>query len=408
MTSINNHAGYRWYLLALAALTDAVVVAIPTMALSVLFHDISADLELSLVQVGVVWGIGSLSGIVIGLFGGAIGDHFGPRRILMITCLLAGLAGGMRGLSQGFLSIAFAVFLFGASTPLIIMNGIKICSMWFPRRQLGLANGVLSIGMALGFLIGSLISATWLSDLLGGWRNVFLFYGACAMILAIPWYFARPAADGVSSRVQKISVRAAMAHVAPLRNILLLGLTIMGISGCVQGTLGYLPLYLRGLGWPATSADGALAFFHTLSMIFVLPIALWSDRLGSRRNLLIAAGTFIAIGVGLLSVVDGVLIWVAVGLAGFVRDGFMALFMTMVVETDGVGPIYAGTATGFIMVYLGMGNMLAPPLGNSLAVYGAGVPFAFWATLTVLGLLVLTLVRDALPETAVAQQPANI
>ena len=58
---------------------------------------------------------------------------------------------------------------------------------------------------------------------------------------------------------------------------------VWGVGGCIQGLLGYLPLYLRTLGWEALRADGALSAFHTSSMIFVLPIALWSDRLGSRK-----------------------------------------------------------------------------------------------------------------------------
>jgi len=85
----------------------------------------------------------------------------------------------------------------------------------------------------------------------------------------------------------------------------------------------------------------------------------------------------IMVGVGLLSVVSGAMIWVAVGIAGLVRDGFMAIFMTMIVETDGVGPVYAGTATGFVMNFAFLGTLLAPPLGNSFARIAPSAPFAF-------------------------------
>jgi cyanate permease len=251
------------------------------------------------------------------------------------------------------------------------------------------------MGMVLGFLVGSLISATMLSPWLGGWRNVLFFYGAIAMLFSIPWFFIRGAPVALQNTIDGgvISLRQAIAHVMKLKDAWLLGLSILGVSGCVQAVLGYLPLYLRGLGWPEVSADGALASFHTISMIFVIPIALWSDRLGVRKKVLLGAGLMIMVGVGLLSVVSGAMIWVAVGIAGLVRDGFMAIFITMIVETDGVGPVYAGTATGFVMTFAFLGSLLAPPFGNSFARIAPSAPFAFWAILIAAGIFSLSLTR---------------
>jgi MFS family permease len=120
-------------------------------------------------------------------------------------------------------------------------------------------------------------------------------------------------------------------------------------------------------------------------MIAVIPLALWSDRLGSRKKVLMVAALMTIIGVGLLSVADGLMVWVAVILTGLVRDGFMAIFMTMVIETEGIGAAYAGTAIGLVMSFLGIGSLIAPPLGNSLADITAGLPFLFWMMMAVVG-----------------------
>jgi NNP family nitrate/nitrite transporter-like MFS transporter len=400
MNNRTQNANYKWYILILAATTNAVAVAIPSMSMSVLLAEITKELNLSLVQAGLVWGIGALPAIVTGLLGGAFGDRFGPKRILTISCLLVGVAGALRGFSTDFLSLAAMVFLFGVLTPVITMNNIKTAGTWFPNQELGLANGVLSMGMALGFLIGSMISATLLSPWLGGWRNVFFLYGIIAAALAIPWYFTRPMqnlarSERTGSALQ--SILQGMSRVAKLRNIWLLGLTLLGITGSIQGLLGYLPLHLRSLGWSAASADGALSAFHTVSMIFVLPIALWSDRLGSRKTILIGTAILTAAGIGLLSFAEGGLVWGAVIIAGVVRDGFMAIFLTMVVETKGVGPSYSGTATGFVMIFMGIGSLLAPPLGNSLAEIAPGIPFLFWAALTIFGIMCIALITEREP-----------
>jgi len=264
-----------------------------------------------------------------------------------------------------------------------------MCGIWFPRSQMGLASGILSMGMALGFLSSSMLSATVLAPWLGSWRNVLFLFGGIAAGLSIPWFFIRvaPAPEEQGSQGQDFSsLWRNLAKVARIRKVWLFGLVMLGISGCIQGTLGYLALYLRGQGWTPSLADGALASFHTISMICVIPIALLSDRIGSRRRILLPATLMITIGVGLLSVLHGPAVWVAVCLAGMVRDGFMAVFTTAIMEIDGVGTTFTGTAMGLIMIFSGLGNLLAPPVGNSLASFTPGLPFAFWSLLTLIAL----------------------
>jgi NNP family nitrate/nitrite transporter-like MFS transporter len=383
--------------LILAASTATLAVAMQNMCLPVLFEEIAEDLGLSLVQIGLIWGLGALAGTPTGLVGGAIGDRFGARRTLSVACLLVGLAGALRGLSTNLITLEVTVFLFGLMTPIIMMNVIKTCGVWFSQRQLGLANGAIAMGMALGFMVSSMISATFLSPWLGGWRNVLFFYGAIAMVFSIPWYLSRPVPNDAgepASETSSSTLRQTVSHVVRIRNVWLLGLAFLGIGGCIQGTLGYLPLYLRGIGWPEASADGALATFHATSMIFVIPIALWSDRPGSRKMVLMAATLMLIIGVGLLSAVEGMMIWVAVSMAGMVRDGFMAVLQTVVLETKGVGATYGGTAMGLVMLFSGLGRLVAPPLGNSLASIAPALPFMFWASLATMGFLVLYTVRE--------------
>lgn len=391
-------SSYRWYILALATVTNAMVVAAPAMCMSVLFDEISIELHLNLVQVGMIWGISALPGIVMMLVGGGAGDRFGPKRVLMFGAVLGGLTGAMRGLANNFYTLLIAMFLFGMFSSLITINSMKTCGVWFSKRQLGLASGVLSMGMALGFLLGSMLSATVLSPWLGGWRQVLYFYGIAAVLLCIPWYFTR-SLPGFSVRApvetgRHLSMQQMMAYVARIRNVWLFGLTILGINGGIQGLLGYLPLYLRGMNWPAASADGALAAFHMVSLICVIPIALGSDKLGTRKKVLIVATLLITAGTALLSVASGPVVWVAVIMAGMVRDGFMAVFMTAIIETEGVGATYAGTATGMVMVFSGLGGLLAPPIGNSFATIAPGLPFLFWAALTLASLLGMLAVKE--------------
>lgn len=134
-------------------------------------------------------------------------------------------------------------------------------------------------------------------------------------------------------------------------------------------------------------------------MIFVLPIALSSDRLKSRKPLLLIVSLMIASSLGLLSLVSGVMVWVAVLLSGAVRDAFMAIFQTMTIETENVGSFYTGTAVGFAMALGSLGNLLAPPIGNSLAALWAGAPFTFWSALSVLGFVCFWMIKESNRDT---------
>ena len=129
---------------------------------------------------------------------------------------------------------------------------IKTLSTWFTRDRLALANGVLSMSMAVGFMLGSMISATILSPALGGWRNVLFFYGAFALIAGILWLFSRSMPDDAvvtDTGTATVPFKKSLAHVARTKRVWLLALIMLGQIGCVQGTLGYLPVYLRDIGW---------------------------------------------------------------------------------------------------------------------------------------------------------------
>ncbi len=397
MIAKSNGANYRWYLLTLAALTHTFAVAMPMMSLPVLFKEISEDLNLSLIQVGMLWGMIPLAGLFVVLIGGLLGDRFGVKRTLGTLCLLAGMAGALRGLSGSFISLATTMFLFGALNASIPINVHKVASIWFPGRRLGLANGILSLGMGLGLTAGAMISATVLSPLLGGWRNVLFLYCAISIGISVLWLLTRSEHGQVkspSSHAGRVPFRQALSRVARIRGVWFLGIIVLGRMASTSGMTGYLPLYLRKIGWTAARADGALAASNAVSMIAAIPIALLSDKLGSRKVVLLAATLITAIGVGLLSVVNGAMVWVSVIIANIARDGFMAVIITMITETKGIGAAYAGTALGLVMTLSRVGGIISPPIGNSLADIDLGLPFIFWAVLAAVALFGFHFVKE--------------
>ena len=393
---MSNGSRYRWYVLGLAALTYTFASAMPRMCMPVLFEEISIDLDLSLVQIGAIWGTEPLAGLTTILVGGLLSDRFGVRKVLSIACFLVGVTGALRGLSSGFTSLAATTFLFGLIGAVVPGNVTKTAGIWFSGQHLGFANGILGVGMAIGFMAAAMLSATVLSPLLGGWRWVLVLYGALSAALSLLWFFTvrEPGQVASGDSRERLTLGQTLSRVVRLKSIWLIGLALLGQSSCVSSMLGYLPLYLRERGWSVTGADGTVAAFHGVSMLGAIPLALLSDRLGSRKKVLIPAVLITAISIVLLSAADDQAVWLLVILAGIFRDGVMAILMSMIIEVKGVGGAYAGTAVALVIAISQLGNFIAPPFGNSLARFYPGLPFVFWGALALISLVSLSFVKE--------------
>lgn len=386
----------NWPLLALITLTGTFVAAMPVSCMPVLFKEISDDLGLDLVQVGTIWGITNLAGIFVSVIGGVIADRFGLRRVLALFCILVGITGALRGISGSFSALAVTVFINGVVRLVVPIAASKAIGVWFKGPRLGTAMGVSAMGIGLGLTLGPMISATVLSPLLGGWRNVMYFYGAISALVGVTWAFSGKESAAVSAAAASSRAPAlkTISRLVRLKAIWLISFGILFRIACIIGVTGYLPIYLRGQGWSTAAADGTLAIFYAASAALVIPLSLMSDRLRSRKAVMIPAAAVTTVAVSLLPLVDGAAVWVLAALAGMFLDGFMSIVVTTLLETEEIGPAFSGTALGMIFSISQIGAVVSPPFGNGLADIGAGVPFFFWAGLSLISLLVLLTVRE--------------
>ncbi len=366
----------------MVTLSGFLLMGFPTTGLSALFSEIAESLQLDLIEIGVIWGVGTGMGIFTALLGGAFIDVFGTRRTLVALCLATGLFGALRGVAVDFWSLFFFSFLFGMVQPILPMNFVKLNREWFASRQLGFAQGVMSAGFATGLMLGSRLSATALSPLLGGWRPVLILLGACAIVLAAIWALVHPPTERRSApRIDIRQIARNLAHVARFRELWVISLAVFGVLGLMRGLVGYVPTYLREIGWGALEADSAITIFFFCSLIGVVPISHLSDRLGNRRIVMAFGTTMMTIGTFLMFVVGdhfwGVML--AMALAGFTFDSFMALKGASMTEVEGLQIAFVGSALGFGGVWQNIGSTITPPLGNALTPVALNTPFLFWA-----------------------------
>lgn len=388
----DSSSSWRFVILALCVLTPFGIVTMPNLSLPPMFSIISEELGLSLVEVGGIWGMVGFSGVFFAIIGGSIGDRLGSRNMLFLICLLSGLFGMLRAVATDFGSLLLISLLYGCaqgSVPVIIFKAIR---QWFPRKNLGMASGIVSAGFASGLMLGPLLSTSVILPALGGWRQVLVLYGLLAIAISLLWLLLHPAGRrAVGDEEQAPDVIAGLRRVVRLRNLWLMGLGGIGIGACFSGFSGYLPTYLKNVGWAPLDADRALSLFFLASLICVVPVSTLSDRLRIRRGFLVALALLLGIGVGLFGLVAGALILLVAVVTGSSFDSVMAMQQVSVMELEGMDNSLSGSALGMFTTIRNLGIAFAPPLGNSLAIYGAGLPFLFWGACGVFAALVFSI-----------------
>ncbi|OGO16719.1 MAG: hypothetical protein A2Z02_04945 [Chloroflexi bacterium RBG_16_48_7] len=376
------------------ALTLAMLIFIAGMArqcMPVLFKEIAAELNLDLVAIGVVWGVDPLAGIFVAIPGGLLIDRIGVKRTMAGVCILCGVFGALRGFAGGFGTMAFYMFLFGLAASLVMSLSPKVTAMWFSGRYLGLTNALIWIALYVGQMIGAMFSATYFSPWLGGWREVLFVIGIPAVLIGILWVMVKMPNkhEEESFQSEARGFRETLLHVVRIRDVWLIAIIFMTQMGVLNATNGYIPLFLRNMGWNGVAADGAFTLSLGMGCIGTIPLVMLSNRLRARKLFLFLGILMLSVGIGSLMFVRDAGVWVVLSVTGLIRAVGPVILNMLLIETKGIGSQYAGTAFG---VMTGCGLLAAfilPPVGNSLATINPGLPFVFWGAVGVLCLISL-------------------
>ena len=160
------------------ALIDGSVVNVGLPAIGASFHADAADLQ---------WVVNAyllpLSALL--LLGGAAGDRFGSRRLLMLGVALFGAASIGCAMAQNLGWLLGARFVQGISAAMLMPSSLAILGQSFSGEAKGRAIGIWAAAGAAGGALGPVLGG-WLIDA-GGWRLIFLInipLAAAAVVLA--------------------------------------------------------------------------------------------------------------------------------------------------------------------------------------------------------------------------------
>lgn len=231
---------------------------------------------------------------------GILVDTMGPRRVVAIGGVIAGIGSMMFGMADSLAAASVGRVLVGLGVSVTFISLLKLNASWFHDRHFATMTGA----TILMGNVGSLLAAAPLAWALGfvSWRTVFVAVGALSLLLAVlDWWLVRnhPSDVGLPSMRELDGKEAHPLHTGHWYDGLLIvlknratwpGLWVnMGIAGSLFAFAGLWAVpFLRDV----YGMDRAAATDHTTLLLAGFAIGAFfigtlSDRMGKRKPLMI-------------------------------------------------------------------------------------------------------------------------
>jgi MFS family permease len=390
---------YRWPMAVLAMLLGLFVTGFSVGIVPPLFSEIKEELLLSHTQIGVIWGVAGAGTFFTALTGGMLGDRYGPRKVMAAGVFLAIVFCALRGVLDSFWGLSLAMFLLGTALGLIAPNVPKAVAVWFGRRELGTALGVVMVGGASGNVIALMLGVS-LSSALGGWKNVMLLTGGLCLAVFIMWVLLareRPAGEGgTRTATARPALLEGFKKVVRLRELWLLCGAEVCVFSAAMGFMGHFPenTVARGAS-PAIAGVLAGVMFLTMIVSNVIGPRI-SDRIGLRRAFIWPALLVNMVLTFPLALTMGAPLIVLLILNGAAIGTVMPLLRAMVVENRNIGPLLAGSALGLQHMANRVGAVVGPMMMGWIqdATGGFWQSYVFIAALLGVGAVLIYLLQE--------------
>jgi len=374
-----------------------------------------ADLKLTNTQLGLAFSAFAYPYALFQLFGGMLGDKFGPRLTLGVATFVVSLATAWTGAAGGLASLFLARLALGIGEGAAFPAATRAMSVWTPAGRWAFAQGITHTFSRLGNWATALIVAALIAFL--SWRASFYLLAPVNLVwMAVwLWYFRdRPADHPAMTRedLSRLPVRAQGdgKRRVPWARLARRIMPVTCVDFCYGWTLwlfqSWIPSFFvqnYGLDLNATALYSAGVLFagvigDMLGGIASDAILKRSGNLVKARRSVIIAG-FIGGCVFMLPVVlihNLTLAAICLSLAFFFAELIVAPIWAVPMD---IAPRYAGTASGMMNFGFGLAGIVSPLFfGVMIDLTGTWtVPFLVSTALLLLGAILAFYLRPDRP-----------
>jgi len=331
-----------------------------------LLDNIRLDLNLTYLEAGVLAGAVFIGYVLYGPLGGASTDRLGVRRGILLSAVIVTVASLLRSESVGFVDFLAYSSLFSVGIVMQIAGITRQIFEWFPSRMVATANGIWNAGFGIGALLASGLTQGFVLPLMGGWRNVLLFYALTSFIGLFLWLgLARDApVDPSEAGSKPAGSRGSLQSLVRNKNFWLLFIAFGVMTGAQNGSVSWIPTILLSRGLTVGGLIGVLLWLGAIIGTVLLPSL--SDLLGRRRPVILAMS--LVLGASVYYLGSSAWPWMALPafLVGFNSSPMYPFALTLVGEIRDVPRNTIARAVGFMMAATGLGSVILPSMGGLL------------------------------------------
>ncbi len=384
------------------------------MAPAVMTEELMQDFHITAAALGNLSGFYFYSYMAMQIPTGLLSDMWGPRRLLTLGSLVAGVGILLFSLAPQIMWANVGRFLIGGSVAVAFVGCLKVSMNWFASRYYAMISGLtLLCGLA-----GAILAGPPLRLLMNHycWRVIFLWTAVLTFIsCASIWLFVRdyPHEKGYGDLQSYNSpfhspprrVIRGIYEVLTYRNIIPLCLVPGGIVGCLLTFTGLWGVpYLTAHYGLLTSQAAMLTSTALVAWGIGCPVFGWlSDRIGNRKYIYFIGCLLSLTGFSILFFVPNLPMIMLIGL--LLASGFSSgcVILGFAFARESVPASLSGTVTGIYNTGMIIGTtIMQPAVGwildqkwqgatiNGIPIYGldayqAGFSFMIaWAVLSVI------------------------
>ena len=176
------------FVLAIAALLQ-IIDGFDLLSMSVVASSVAAQWSLSPAALGVIFSSAQLSALVAAAAVVTLSNRFGRKPLLVVATVLVGVGSLASALSSSATDLLASRLLTGVGLGVIAPMIVGYTSEFMPTAARGLAVGIVSSSLFLGYIVGGLVAAAIIPTF--SWRAVFLL-GSVTPLLLAPLMLALP------------------------------------------------------------------------------------------------------------------------------------------------------------------------------------------------------------------------
>jgi sugar phosphate permease len=315
--------------------------------------------------------------------GGLLADKYGPNRVMTASIVCWSLFTALTGAAGSLTMLLVIRVMFGLSEGPFPPTASKTIALWFPRREVGRANGVQLAAVNIGAAIAPLLVVPLL--IAWGWRAVFYSLLVPGLVLALVVRAfvkdtpVQPEHDDGNARIDVTKLR--MTHVLKMPALFWCSVTSFFAGIAAWGLMNWLPTYLlQARGFSLTR----MGFFAPLPFLagaigYYLGGHLSDKYFSHRRQIPIVFGLILGGGMTYLAAISPTGEWAVAALAPAFLFLFIASAGILTLPLVIVPQHAVGAAFGFVNTIGQLAAFLSPLLvGYVLTVTQSNFTLVFY------------------------------